>query len=109
MARMMIAYSQAVAGRDAEYEAWLPGHVTEVLAVEGFERAQVYRATVAGAPARFAVWYELSATSGAAAESALYEAVRAGRVGSTDALDRSATELVHLEPIGDSLAAGGPR
>jgi len=99
MTSVMLVFSDAVAGREAEYDEWYATtHLPELLALPGFLGAQRWTRANAGASAlpncpqgNLAV-YELDG-DGEKALAAMMEAATSGRLHMSDALDQSSVSL----------------
>jgi hypothetical protein len=99
---LMVVLSNPSAGRDDDFNTWYDEqHLTEILAVDGFVAAQRYRlASEQSGPHQYLAIYDVETDDLAHARRALTEAVQAGRVGLTDALDGTTVASFYFEPIG---------
>jgi len=105
----MSVYSNAVEGRDAEYNQWYDDiHLAEVLEVPGFVAAQ--RFAVAGDPVRgdtpahkYLAIYELETEDPELCLAALNQAVAGGNMNISDAIRMDDVAAQVYGPISDRL------
>lgn len=101
---IIIAFVNAVPGREAEFEEWYDGtHIPEILALPPFVAARRYRVdpeTAREGAHRFFTVYEVEG-SAEAALGMLYT----GGLGSSDALDRESVVMRTYVPRGETLTA----
>lgn len=84
-----LAFSQASAGRDAEYAAWIDSHLEDVLRTPGFVRAQRFAAVLPplGPLTPNLILYEIEADDPAEAVARLEARGRSGDLAVSDVVD----------------------
>lgn len=116
---LFLVFSNAVAGREAEFNAWYDTvHVPEVLAVPGVVAARRYEIVpietpeVEGAPSpeppahRYLAVYELDRDAGAVMAD-LLQRVTSGEMDLSEDLDLAGVAMSVWRPIGDRRVASG--
>ena len=112
MAATLLVFSDAVAGREAEYHAWYDAtHLPELLALPGFVAARRWTraAEVAGFPACAqgnVAMYELDG-DGEAALAAMMQAAATGELHMSDALDQGSLVLWLFTARGERMVRLG--
>lgn len=103
----MIAFTNAVEGRDAEFNRWYDDvHLGEVMAIPGFSGARRFRIHPTGEePPRHAyvAIYDMNTDDPGAVLAALVESVEGGRLDMSDALADDA-EMMLVEQISEKKA-----
>ena len=109
---LLLAYSSAVAGRDAEYEKWYEEvHIPDVrAAIPSITAVHRYRQVDlqgGGGPPRYVAVYELGDADVATAAGQLGAAGQAGRLRPTDAMDTTENppDLQWFAATGDPAGA----
>lgn len=97
--------SRAVAGREAEYEAWYDQtHVHEVLALPGFLNCERFeRSAPDGSVQEFVAIYEVETDDPQALLHSLFAA--APKMKMTDAIDQTSARFDVLRPLGQKVSA----
>jgi hypothetical protein len=105
--RILLVFSNPRDGREDEYNDWYTNHhLAQILAIEGFRRAQRFRLAdarmtrdAADAPWRYLAVYEVEDDALERADSALYELARTERA---QALEAGRTPALVMSPSMDS-------
>jgi len=105
---LMIAQSTPLEGRDQAFNDWYQNtHLPDVLAIEGFIRAQRYQvgAHISGTePQPYLTIYEIEAESAEAARQSLIDAAMAGKTPVADVFDRSLMTTTIFSPCGEAVS-----
>ncbi|MET0251999.1 MAG: hypothetical protein ABW203_07460 [Novosphingobium sp.] len=101
----MIMLSQAVDGRDEDYERWYDEtHIPEMLQVPGFVAAQRFRIVknVAGQTTYpYCTIYEMDGDTPDAVLGAMFQAMQSGKVTMSDTADPAASQGFIVEEVRD--------
>jgi hypothetical protein len=105
--QLLLVFSNPREGREDEYNDWYTSHhLAEILAIEGFCRAQRFRLAdakmtrdTADAPWRYLAIYEVEADALDRADAALYQLARTERA---QALEAGRTPALVMSPAMDS-------
>ncbi|MET0179738.1 MAG: hypothetical protein ABW194_04570 [Novosphingobium sp.] len=111
MARFrMIMLSQALPGREADYESWYDDiHIPDMLQVPGCVAAQRFRVVkdVLGKTSYpYCTIYEFEADSADAAMGAMFGAMQAGKVRMSDTVDPTSGQGFFIEEVRERATAG---
>jgi hypothetical protein len=105
-----MVFSNPVEGREDDFNTWYDKeHLDDLLAIDGFKAAQRYRLAALGPGQdeptyRYAAVYEAEGDDAAAAHEKLMDALRSGRVRTSDAIAPGAL-TAWFEPIGERRIA----
>jgi hypothetical protein len=105
--QILLVFSNPVEGREEEYNDWYTTHhLAEILAIEGFHRAQRFELTdakmtrdTADAPWRYVAIYEVEEEALERADAALFALARTERA---EALEAGRTPALVMSPSIDS-------
>ena len=105
----MIMFSQAVEGREADYESWYDDtHIPDMLQVPGFVAAQRFRIVknvVGETNFPFCTIYELEADSADAALGAMFGAMQGGKMQMSDSVDPDKAQGFICEEVRERVTA----
>ena len=109
----MIMLSQAMPGREADYERWYDEvHIPDMLQVPGFtacQRFRVVKNVVGETSFPFCTIYELETESADAATNAMFAALQDGRMRMSDSVDTVAGQGFICEEIRPRVTAVSAR
>jgi hypothetical protein len=106
---LMLTMTNAVPGREADFEAWYAGqHFSDLLRVPSILKAKLHTATEVRTPYkwRHAAVYDLDGEP-VAAMTTMFEFSKANPGQPTDAMDRAATLLAIATPITERISVNG--
>ena len=112
---VMIVLSNPTDGAEHAYNEWYnTEHVVDVAAVQGFRSGQRFRlagtgiGNVASPTHRYLALYEVDAASPEAANAALVEAARDGRISGHESIDLASVATWFFEPISERHTSPAP-